>query len=257
MLNQIIAYIKFLLRSTNQHGVHSPFVYNLITKCFYDKSSYNSYKSIRFFYKKLRKNELKIDVTNLSSGSRVFKSNQCSVSKMAKCIGSSKKETKILFRLVSYFQINTILELGTSLGIATYAMHLANPKARITTIEGCPNISAFTKDTFEQFNLKNIEVSTGNFSKIIKPLVLNKYDLIYFDGNYKKKANLDYFETLLPTVSNNSVFIFDDIYCSKGKTEAWNSIKNHPKVTVSIDTFFLGIVFFRKEQVKEHFTIRV
>ncbi len=54
-----------------------------------------------------------------------------------------------------------------------------------------------------------------------------------------------------------SVFIFDDIYWSKPMSEAWAIIINHPKVTVSIDTFYWGIVFFRKEQVKEHFTVRV
>lgn len=257
MLHQIIAYIKFLKKSTNQHGVHSPFIYNLITKCFYNKSTYSSYKSIRSFYKTLRKNKLKIDVTDLCYGSRVFKSNKPSVSQIAKNIGSSKKETKLLFRLVDYFQINTILELGTSLGLTTHALQLGNLKARITTIECCPNISDFLKDTFKQFHLKNIEVLTGDFIKVIKPLASNKYDLIYLHGNHQKQATLDYFEILLPTVTNGSIFIFDNIYCSKGMAEAWNNIKSHPKVTVTIDTFFFGIVFFRKEQVKEHFTIRV
>ena len=232
MLYQIISYLKFLLRSTNQHGVHSPFVYHLITKCFYDKSPQSAYKSIRSFYKKLRKNKLKIDVKDLGSGSRVFKSNQRSVSKMARNVGSSKKETKLLFRLVKYLDINTVLELGTSLGIGTHAMHLANPEAKITTIEGCPNISDFTKGTFKLFNLKNIEILTGDFNNVIKPLTTNKYDLIYFDGNHQKQATLDYFETLLPTTTNDSVFIFDDIYWSKGMTEAWEIIKTLPQVTV-------------------------
>ena len=40
-------------------------------------------------------------------------------------------------------------------------------------------------------------------------------------------------------------------------TETWHIIKQHPKVTVTIDIFHLGIVFFRKEQAKEHFTIRL
>ena len=40
-------------------------------------------------------------------------------------------------------------------------------------------------------------------------------------------------------------------------TEAWEIIKNHPKVTVTINTFYWGIVCFRKEQIKEHFTIRM
>jgi hypothetical protein len=39
-------------------------------------------------------------------------------------------------------------------------------------------------------------------------------------------------------------------------TEAWETIKKHPQVTVTIDTFYWGIVFFRKAQAKEHFTIR-
>ena len=62
---------------------------------------------------------------------------------------------------------------------------------------------------------------------------------------------------LLPKTHNDSIFIFDDINWSKGMQEAWNKIKAHPQVSVSIDTFFWGMVFFRKEQVKEHFKIRV
>jgi hypothetical protein len=39
--------------------------------------------------------------------------------------------------------------------------------------------------------------------------------------------------------------------------EAWNIIKEHSLVTVTIDVFQWGIVFFRREQPKEHFIIRV
>jgi hypothetical protein len=67
---------------------------------------------------------------------------------------------------------------------------------------------------------------------------------------------LEYFELLIPTITNDSVWIFDDIHWSKDMEEAWEIIKNHPKVTVTIDTFQWGIVFFRSEQLKEHFVIR-
>ena len=97
----------------------------------------------------------------------------------------------------------------------------------------------------------------GDFSKVIPTLASTNYDLIFFDGNHNKEATLKYFNQLLPKAHNNSIFIFDDIYWSKGMTEAWEEIKQHEKVTVSIDTFFWGIIFFRKEQAKEHFTIRV
>lgn len=83
------------------------------------------------------------------------------------------------------------------------------------------------------------------------------YDLIYFDGNHTKEATLNYFERLLPTAHNNSVFVFDDIHWSAGMEAAWEEIKAHPQVTVSIDTYYLGLIFFRKEQAKQHFKIRL
>ncbi|WP_418603379.1 O-methyltransferase [Hwangdonia sp.] len=257
MLYQIKQYIKFLLKSTNQHGVHSPFVYNLVTKCFYDTANYPAYKNIINYRNALLKAKTNIKVTDLGAGSRVLKRTQRSVPDMAKNAGTTYKRAKLLHRLVRYFEFETILELGTSLGIATQAMHLANPKADITSIEGCPNISNFTKANFEKHNLNHITVITDNFDNATKALASNKYDFIFFDGNHQKEATLKYFETLIETAHNDSVFIFDDIYWSKDMTEAWETIKQHPKVSVSIDTFFWGFVFFRKEQVKEHFVIRV
>ncbi|WP_397362206.1 O-methyltransferase [Olleya sp. R77988] len=255
--HQIQSYLKFLKSATNQHGVHSPFVYDLVTKCFYDKTKHTDYTIIKTYINTLSNNTNTIEVTDLGSGSQVFKSNTRPISKLAKVAGSSFKEVKLLYRLSQYFQFNSILELGTSLGIATQALALGNPKAKLTTIEGCPNISKFTKQSFNNFNLKNCEILTGDFSNIIQTLTSNSYDLIYFDGNHQKEATLHYFEALLKTKHNNSVFVFDDIYWSKDMTDAWQVIKQHPQVTVTIDTYNFGFVFFRKEQVKEHFKIRI
>jgi len=257
VLYQTISFIKFLFKSTNQHGVHSPFVYDLITKCFYDKKKYPEYHSIKNYKERLSKNDTVIDVIDLGSGSLVFKSNRRKVSKMVSNAGATKKETQLLFRLAKYFQFKNSLELGTSLGVSAQALHLGNTTNKITTIEGCPNISEFTHNTFSTLGLKNINLITGDFSEIIKRISKNTYDFIYFDGNHQKEATLSYFESLIPSTNNDSVFIFDDIYWSKGMTEAWELIKKHPKVTVTIDLFFWGMVFFRKEQAKEHFTIRV
>lgn len=257
MFYQLKQYIKFLLKSTNQHSVHSPFVYNLITKCFYDKTNYDAYKNIFNYRKNLLKNKSSIKVTDLGAGSQVMKQKERSISSMAKNAGSTNKRAKLLYRLVNYFNPKTVLELGTSLGVATHAMRIANQETKIVTVEGCPNISTFSKVNFEKIKLQNINLITGSFNEVTKELSTNEYDLIFFDGNHQKDTTLNYFETLLQTANNDSVFIFDDIYWSKGMTEAWEIIKKHPKVTVTIDTFFWGFVFFRNEQAKEHFKIRV
>ncbi|RXR18382.1 class I SAM-dependent methyltransferase [Flavobacterium amnicola] len=259
MLHIIQSYLKFLWHSKNQHGVHSPFVFNLVTKCFYDKSDYPEYKTLKAYRKDLLQNNNTIEVNDFGAGSRVFKSNSRQISKIAKTAGITPKRAELLCRIVNYFQPKTILEIGTSLGLATSALSLGNSKAKITTLEGCPETSAIAKNQFQSFNLNNIESVVTEFEtyfKNCKPSTVN-YQFIYFDGNHSKKATLDYFEFLLPTISNETVWVFDDIHWSSEMEEAWEIIKKHPKVTVTIDTFQWGLVFFRYEQEKEHFTIRV
>ena len=261
MLKQIKSYLKFLYNSKNEHGVHSPFVFDLVTKCFYDKKKYQEYQSLSEYRKFLLKSKTTIEVTDFGAGSRVFKSNKRQISKIAKTAGISPKRAELLFRITKYFQPDTILEIGTSLGLATSALSLGNSNAKITSLEGCPQTMAVAKNLFQVsgFKLQNIEFINTEFSSYLKnqQLTTDNQQLIYFDGNHSKKATLDYFELLLPTITNETVWIFDDIHWSSDMEEAWETIKNHPKVTVTIDTFQWGIVFFRTEQEKEHFTIRV
>lgn len=258
MIFQIISYIKFLLKSTNQHGVHSPFVYNLVTKCFYIKTYTQKSNLSNKYINKLRNNNTTISVTDFGKGSQVFKSNERKVSKIAKVAGMSRKKAALMIRLVEYFKPKKILEIGTSLGIGTYNMHLGNENATIKSLEGCKETAKIAISELKDLKAKNIDIEIGDFKTTLpKSLNNNNFDLIYFDGNHQKKATLDYFNQCLKAINNETVFIFDDIHWSKEMKEAWNIIKNHPKVTVSIDIFFWGIIFFRKEQVKEHFTIRV
>ena len=258
MLQQIKSYLKFLYNSKNQHGVHSPFVFDLVTKCFYDKTKYHDYQSLSEYRKFLLKSKTTIEVTDFGAGSRVFKSNKRQISKIAKTAGISPKRAELLYRIVRYFQPETILEIGTSLGLATSALSLGNKNSKVKTLEGCPQTMAIAKNQCQLQNLNNIKFVNTEFSGYLKTATENcDWKLIYFDGNHSKQATLKYFELLLPTSTNESVWIFDDVHWSLEMEEAWETIKNHPKVTVTIDTFQWGIVFFRAEQKKEHFIIRV
>ena len=258
----IKSYLKFLFHSKNEHGIHSPFVFDLVTKCFYDNTKYSEYKTLKSYRKSLLENKNTIEVTDFGAGSRVFKSNVRAISKIAQTAGITPKNAELLFRIVRYFQPKSVLEIGTSLGLATSALSLANENTKIITLEGCPNTMETAKFQLKNSKFQNIEfVNTKfeNYFENFKPETLNLkpqiFDLVYFDGNHSKKATLEYFEALLPTVSNDSVWIFDDIHWSTDMEEAWEIIKKHSKVSVTIDTFQWGIVFFRTEQEKEHFII--
>lgn len=259
MKHLIKSYLNFLWNSTNQHGVHSPFVFNLVTKCFYDKKQYPEYSIIKKYRNSLLKNKNFIEVNDFGAGSRVFKSNKRQISKIANTAGISPKRAELLFRITNYFQPESVLEIGTSLGLATSALSLGNESAKITTLEGCPKTQEIAKFQLENSKFQNIKFVTTKFEEYLSIYNLQPttYNLIYFDGNHSKKATLEYFELLLQTIANETVWIFDDIHWSKEMEEAWEIIKNHPKVTVTIDTFQWGIVFFRSEQVKENFIIRI
>ena len=259
MLQQIKSYLNFLYHSKNEHGVQSPFVFNLVTKCFYDKQNYPEYVVLKNYRNALLQNKNTIEVTDFGAGSRVFKSNTRQIAKIAKTAGITPKRAELLFRIAKYFQPENILEIGTSLGLATSALALGNLDTKITTLEGCKNTLAVAQNQFETFELTNIHSVATEFNAFLTNFVLptSHFQLIYFDGNHSKAATLNYFELLLPTVTNETVWIFDDIHWSADMEEAWEIIKDHPKVTATIDTFQWGLVFFRAEQEKEHFVIRV
>ena len=253
----LIEYLKFILKSSNQHGVHSPFVYHLVINCLYKRSN----KKWKLFLNEkqlLLKNKQKITVNEFGAGSNFFKSKERSIAKIAKIAGISDKKASLLIGLVNYFKPSNILEIGTSIGLSTFAIKIANKYSKIITLEGCEETSKVAHQLFDKHKFNDIDIITGDFTETLPQIVKkNQFDFIYFDGNHTKKSTLEYFNFCLDTLKNQSIWVFDDIYWSKEMKEAWSTIKKHPKVRVTVDIFHFGIVFFRKEQAKEHFKIRV
>ena len=257
MSHPVFAYIKFLLKSKNQYGVHSPFVFDYLTKGLAN-SEVKIPKNILQYRKALRNNHAQIEITDFGAGSKVFKDNKRIVSQLATTAGISSKRGELLFKTLNYFKPKTILEIGTSMGIATTYMAGYSDVTKVYTLEGCPEIAGLAKKHLYEFGFNNIEILVGEFGETL-PIVLKnkKFDFIYFDGNHQKEPTIAYFEECLEAAHEDSVFIFDDIHWTSSMEEAWEFIKNHKSVTISIDSFKWGMVFFRKGQVKEHFTLRI
>ena len=257
MLHAISSYYKYLLTSTNQYGVHSPFLFSYLTKGLRNSTQVDLKKVIEL-RKELLRNHKEIQVTDFGVGSRIFDSNKRVVSKIAATAGISKKRGKLLTKTTNYFQPESILEIGTSLGIATAYMASGAPQATITTLEGCPATAHIAKENFQKLHLNNIEVIIGEFDQFLNQIPQdNPYDLIFFDGNHQKEATIRYFNKCLELAHEQSIFIFDDIHWSKGMEAAWEVIKTHEKVSMSVDTYKWGLVFFSKGREKQHFTIRI
>lgn len=250
-------YLIYRRVRTNQHGIHSPFVFDLFNKVIDNKTPFYAYSRIENIRARLLKNDTKINPTDLGAGSFKKNSPVRSVKDITSAAAKAPKHAQLLFRLVNYFQPQTILEIGTSFGLSTMYLAIANSKSEVITIEGCPQTRQIAISNFKEAELTNIRSLEGNFNTVLPELLSSvpKLDLVFFDGNHKKNPTLSYFTQCLEKADNESIFIFDDIYWSKEMAEAWAEIKAHPKVTVTIDLFQMGIVFFRKEQTKQHFVL--
>ena len=259
-LRFVLKYIKYKLFAKHRkgYGIHSPFLYDLIRNVLYKEINYYALDDIaELRYELLDCNET-INVKDFGVGSKVMKSNIRKVKDIAKHSAISEKYGEMLFRLIEKFKPKTILELGTSLGLGTLYLAKPNSKANIFTIEGCPETTRKATDNFKECKAENINQIAGNINDKL-PEFLNEIDtldFVCFDGNHQKEATLNYFNQCLLKTHNDTIFYFDDIHWSKGMEEAWEKIKSNKAVTLTVDLFFSGIVFFRKELSKQDFVIR-
>lgn len=189
-----MSYINFLWNSVNSHGVHSPFVYKLVTEGFYEKE--------RLVY------NLKYDHS-------------------AKDL--PKQALKTLLKTISHFKSYKLLVLGED----------------ETTVN---QTTESIRSAAEAINTKIWFYST------FVP-VPGGVDLAYLCGN-NTSSLLQSLEQLKPDVNNNSVAVIANIHATDAMEAAWQAIKQDPNVTVTVDTYHLGLVFFRREQTKQHFVIR-
>ena len=108
--------------------------------------------------------------------------------------------------------------------------------------------------------MENINSIEGSIDKTLPQLLESislPIDLVYLDANHTYDATIKYFTLLKSKLNASSVVIIDDIHWSSGMEKAWQEIVSLEEVSISIDLFYKGLLFFRKDIEKEHFVLRV
>lgn len=146
-----LTYLKFLIKSTNEHGVHSPFVYQFLTEGIYAQ-------------KKIFRKEKPIN--------RILKSTE------------------------KYFGINS--EHNTEV---------------------------------EYKQIKRIDAITDYNTKSLSQLITEARE--------------------------DEIIFISQPHKSKNQFENWSYLAKSNNFNVSIDFYYAGLLFKRKEQRKEHFTLRI
>ncbi|GAB4287954.1 MAG: class I SAM-dependent methyltransferase [Marinilabiliales bacterium] len=258
-MNIILKYCNYYLfaKSKKGHGIHSPFVFDFVRNVLNDKNQYEDYFQIEKIRDSLLQNKTFIDVSDYGAGSKKTTSSKRQISGIIRNSSQKKKYAWLLYRIVRYYKPEKILELGTSVGITTLYLAKANNQGKVITVEGCPALSDIACKNFLDSNANNIVLINEKFESYLKKIKDDdKFDIIYIDGNHKKKPTLEYFYSLINHVHDKSICIFDDIYWSDEMYEAWQEIINSKKIVASIDLFKLGLVFFDKSITPGKYMIR-
>lgn len=257
---RVAKYLKYIILSKNRngHGIHSPFVFDLVTRVFRNKTNLDFVCNIEKVRKRMISDRRSIAVTDHGSGSGKLKANIRKVSDIARYSPVSQKYGVLLSNLAAEFGKPLIIEFGTSLGISTMYMASACNDAIVSTMEGCPSTSEIAKENFKIEGIINIEVNTGSFDNVL-PAIINrniKPGLVFIDGNHRKEPVIKYFKMIAEISDSKTVIVIDDIYNSREMEEAWNEIKRYEKVSLTVDIFRMGIVFFRNGICHNDYIIR-
>jgi predicted O-methyltransferase YrrM len=253
-------YLHYYLTAANGkgHGIHSPFVFDFVTNVLNDRRSYPAYKTIEDLRQELMKDQTLLTIEDMGAGSVYAPTKTRTIAAIAKHAAKPSRLGQLLFRIAHHYQPTTTLELGTSLGLSAAYLAAGAPHGLVVTLEGAPSVARAADRNLRSLGL-DATVVTGNFDEQLIPLLesLPPIDLAFVDGNHRREPTLRYFNSLLHHAARPSALIFDDIHWSEDMEAAWTKIKNDPRVYLTIDLFFIGIVFLRDEfKTKQDFIIR-
>jgi predicted O-methyltransferase YrrM len=247
----------FLIRPYNKgRGVKEPFILDFINNVLHVHKN-ELLKKIENSRNEFINNKTKIEIEDFGAGSLNTKSKYRKISEIAGKASSTSRKCRLLFNLVNYYKPATIIELGTSLGIGTLCLSLANKEATVYTLEGSLELFNKASENFKKFKIANIRAILGKFDDILPMLIeqLGSIDMFFIDGNHTREATLRYFDMALKYSKNRSILVFDDIRWSEGMYSAWLDICGNPDTKIAIDLLDIGIVFTSDEISRQYFRI--
>ena len=257
-LHEAGAWVRHMWSSKGPHGVHSPFVYDLITKVLRDKKRSALYAAIERERARLNASTDEIEVEDFGAGSRTNAGSVRRVSSIAHAALQPASHARALSLIAVHSRAVNILELGTSFGITTAHLAASLPHATLYTIEGSEAVAKKAQEVWRNVGLTNIQITVGNFDAELGPVLkrMQQVDFVIIDGNHTGEACLRYIESLQPFSHEHTAVVIDDIYWSPSMTAAWQRCIADSRFSLSLDFFDFGLLYRTEGRVKEHFVLK-
>ena len=226
-----INYLKYCLRANNAHGVHSPFVYDLLNNIILDNTPFYVFDIIESIRAKNLLNNSQINIEDFGTGK---KQRKVLVSDIAKKVVKSKKYAQLLFRLVNRFSSENILEIGTYTGYSAICLYEGlQPHGKLITIDINEELKEMAENYFKRAGIKSkVTHFTGNALEIIPNLKLN-FDLVFIDAD---KVNYSrYFDLAFPKLNTGGYILADNVLWSGNVLKPADEQDDETKAIVSFN----------------------
>lgn len=249
-------YLAFRRQCKPRHGfgIHSPFVFDLYTQAIDPDRKDAAFRPIERYRQSLKRSAQRVAVVGMDGRSQAT----AELRQLAWNVAIPPHLGRLLFRLCRYMQPQSIVELGTSVGISTLYMAAAAPDTPLHTIEVNADVLQVASNQFDSMGYGNVHTHSGTFAEHLPALLeqLPSVGLAFVDGHHQGEAMLRYVEAMLPHTTPSSMLVLDDIRWSDDMEAAWHKLCADSRVSLSIDLFRCGILLFRQGIVKQHFNLR-
>jgi len=245
---RIRSYLSYWLDAVDAHSLHSPFLYDLYTRVIIPAQK-NAFPAFEHLRERLLSDQRTIKIKDYGAGGKT----EGIIRDIARTSLAPLKKALLYNSLISYFNCQQILELGTSFGITT--LYLAQPaNTKVVTMEGSPETAEIASLTFEFAEARNIRLIQGNIDDKLDAVIaeFRRIDFVLLDANHRYEPALRYFKKILPKLHPGSVVVMDDIHYSVEMGKAWDEIRKHELVHTSVDLYQCGILFFDPSLNKQH-----
>lgn len=253
-LHRYRAYLSYWLNAIDEHSLHAPFLFRFVTDVIRARPVIDV--EVEQLRARLLRDNRKIEIRDLGSGAGSYPASR-PISSVARRSLSSSRMSSLYQRMISYYGCQTIVELGTSLGVNS--LYLARPATSVYTFEGAPSLAALARGHFNQFGQQNINLIEGDIDTTLPEFAGSgiRADWVLIDANHTESATLRYFNLLLKILHDDSILVIDDIHQSPGMDSAWRQVQGHDRVRATADLYRCGIAFFSPSLNKQHVVLRL
>ncbi|MCX6220667.1 MAG: hypothetical protein NTZ69_06735 [Bacteroidia bacterium] len=239
-----LAYL-FKARHRKGHGIHSPFLFRLITEVIENKGNFSVWPMLAAAEENVRNMLRMVDTVTYQKLYETGKGSDCKVIKKLHLLPG--KFDRLIFRLVNEFQPGSLSFYGSTFGVTLMAMALADRRIRLQARVENDRYRSFCRQLIEVYNVENIDLSgAGNVIASDFVVVQNPLDPDECSRVLGQIVAKPY----------DGVIILCGIHASALMEEVWKRYQKEPQVRISLDLFEIGIFICKKGLQKEDFVLR-